>query len=81
MIQAQTKFWLVWNKGGRAPMVQHPSASKARKEAERLASVHPGQTFVVLASVGEARSISTQWTSHDSDEPFFTYAVTGNTAF
>jgi hypothetical protein len=41
-------FWMVWNVGGYAPTVKHDSESSAVIEAERLASEHKGQRFVVL---------------------------------
>lgn len=47
------KFWFVWNEGGFAPRYRHESESSAMKEADRLASVNPGSTFVILESIGE----------------------------
>lgn len=44
-------FWFVWNVHGGAPRFQHQSESSAIIEAERLARMNPGQTFVVLQSV------------------------------
>jgi hypothetical protein len=44
-------FWFVWNEGGDAPRHKHPSFGSASDEAERLAKLHRGQTFVVLQSV------------------------------
>lgn len=44
-------FWLVWNPNGHSPAYKHPSPERATAEAERLARVNPGQTFVVLESV------------------------------
>lgn len=44
-------FWMVWNFGGGAPRVLHPSEQAARNEATRLALANRGQTFIVLSSV------------------------------
>lgn len=44
-------FWFVWNPDGRNPARRHLTVSSAINEAERLARLHPGQTFVVLESV------------------------------
>lgn len=44
-------FWLVWNADGRNPQYRHSTEKAATTEAERLARLHPGQTFVVLESV------------------------------
>lgn len=44
-------FWFVWNPNGRVPVYQHPSAKAAVAEAERLARLNSGETFVVLQSV------------------------------
>lgn len=48
-------FWLVWNPAGRAPQVRHATEAIATAEAERLARLHPGQTFVVMSSVAAVR--------------------------
>lgn len=45
-------FWIVWNPSGpRPPAVRHYDEREAITEAERLARAHPGQTFIVLATV------------------------------
>lgn len=44
-------FWFVWNPDGRSPSYKHPSEAAAVGEAERLARLHPGNTFVVLESI------------------------------
>lgn len=44
-------FWFVWNTNGRNPTYRHTSEASATSEAERLARLHPGETFVVLESV------------------------------
>lgn len=41
-------FWFVWNEDGNAPRYKHCTEGAATTEAERLAHLHPGQTFVVL---------------------------------
>lgn len=65
-------FWLVWNPNGRSPTYKHPSVECATAEAERLARIHPGQTFVVLESV-RARRVDDMLRIEmrpDSDIPF-----------
>ena len=44
-------FWFVWNPDGRSPSFRHRSEDSAVAEAERLARINPGETFVVLESV------------------------------
>lgn len=44
------QYWVVWRENGAAPTVMHPNFAKAKSEAQRLASVNPGQRFVVLAA-------------------------------
>ena len=51
-----TKFWMVYGIGQREPRYQHHSKDAARGEALRLAGVHPGITFVVLAAVDAFRA-------------------------
>lgn len=45
------RFWFVWNENGRAPSFKHMTQALATSEAERLARLNPGHTFVVLESV------------------------------
>ncbi len=49
--QTYATFWLVWNPNNRNPTHRHSSEASATSEAERLARLHPGETFVVLESV------------------------------
>lgn len=44
-------FWFVWNPQGHNPQHKHPTLDSALREAERLARINPGQTFIVLQSV------------------------------
>lgn len=46
-----TPFWMVWNERGDAPRVKHPNKESAHREAERLARLNRGSTFIVLESV------------------------------
>lgn len=57
------KFWLVWNREGSRPIVKHPTADAAHKEAERLASQFDG-AFVVLESIGEYKKTVTTYSPH-----------------
>lgn len=45
------KFWMVYGLGRGAPRAMHATREKAATEASRLATVYPGETFVVLAAV------------------------------
>lgn len=49
-----TKFWFVWNPSANAPRHRHGAKADAQREAERLAALHPGQSFIVLKAVGGA---------------------------
>ncbi|HBG32061.1 MAG TPA: hypothetical protein DDW98_15790, partial [Gammaproteobacteria bacterium] len=44
-----------WNPNGRSPTFRHPSEQNAVTEAERLARLNPGETFIVLESVSARR--------------------------
>ena len=46
-----SKFWMVYGVGQRGATYQHHSKASAQEEAKRLASLHPGIPFVVLAAV------------------------------
>lgn len=51
-MQHRKPFWLVWNPQGYNPQHKHNSEDGATREAERLARANPGQTFIVMESVG-----------------------------
>lgn len=51
-MQHREPFWLVWNPQGYNPQHKHSTEDDAVREAERLARTNPGQTFIVLESVG-----------------------------
>lgn len=51
-MQHREPFWLVWNPQGYNPQHKHNTEDGAVREAERLARTNPGQTFIVLESVG-----------------------------
>ena len=57
-------FWLVWNENGRIPVVKHPEEAVARKEAERIARLQPGDTFHVMQCICSCRKIDVEWTEH-----------------
>ncbi len=41
-------FWVVWQPDYGLPKFRHPDESLAIREAERLASLHPGRVFYVM---------------------------------
>lgn len=45
------RFWMVYGIGQSVPKYQHASIESAEREARRLAELHTGITFVVLAAV------------------------------
>ncbi|PZO66158.1 MAG: hypothetical protein DI635_00590 [Pseudoxanthomonas suwonensis] len=51
-MQHREPFWLVWNPQGYNPQHKHNTLDGATREAERLARANPGQTFIVMESVG-----------------------------
>lgn len=57
----ESQFWLVWNPQGRAPTYQHPSEELARKEADRLSLLNPGQKFYVMEAMGYATKRECEW--------------------
>jgi len=63
-----TPFWLVWNETGHAPRFKHTSAVSAEREALRLATTYPGQTFVVLEPTFSARSQGLETHRYSSDD-------------
>lgn len=73
--QTESAFWLVWSPAGhKSPSFRHPSVQSATTEAERLATAHPGQLFVVLEPVCARRvdsMIRTQYVGGTVGEPPF----------
>lgn len=43
-----TEFWVVWNPYRGLPQVRHDTQAAAEAEADRLATKHPGDEFVIL---------------------------------
>ena len=73
--QTESAFWLVWSPTGhKLPSFRHPSIGSATSEAERLATAHPGQIFVVLEPVAARRvdsMVRTQYVGGTVGEPPF----------
>ena len=64
-------FFMVYGYGQNPPTVIHDTLDKAEKEAKRLADLHPGIRFYVLATVGAAEKVSVQFRKIDAREiPF-----------
>jgi hypothetical protein len=49
-------FYMVARLGGGSPSQAHASYEKAKEEAERLATKHPGNTFYILIASGMVTS-------------------------
>lgn len=49
-LHESTSGFFVWTKKGKAPQFHHTTRESAVREAERLAKLHPGQKFHVMAS-------------------------------
>jgi hypothetical protein len=63
-------FWIIWNPAANRPTVMHETLDSAKKEAERLAKLNPGQRFVVLKSIEFCEVHNpVKWTKTD-DIPF-----------
>lgn len=56
------RFWMVLGAG--APRQRHYSRTSARNEAARLARLHPGQPFTVLASEATVQRQDLSWIDH-----------------
>lgn len=64
-------FFMVYGYGQGAPNVIHDTFDQASAEAKRLADLHPGIRFYVLATVGAAEKVSVHFRKIDADEiPF-----------
>lgn len=67
-------FYLVWNPDTGYTMFRHESKQSAVNEARRLALLHRGSDFIVLAPVTSTKSIDVQvddFDYSDNDElPF-----------
>lgn len=58
------KFFLVWNPNGMGPpRFRHPTFDSAKKEAIRLGTENPGQTFHVMENIGAAKTPAAVFTS------------------
>lgn len=51
MPHKREKFWMVFGASRAAPTFQHTTKNAAKKEAARLAALHPGERFYVLKAV------------------------------
>jgi hypothetical protein len=49
---SEPAFYIVWNTARNYGTLKHPTRSSAKREAERLSELHPGQAFVILQSIG-----------------------------
>lgn len=60
------RFYMVWNENREPPRVRHDSFEKAKAEADRIATIHPGDKVHILVSVGHAVKRETSWEQHSS---------------
>lgn len=52
-------FWTVWNPSRSAqPVVRHPTREAAMREAERLASLQPNDSFYVMQATTVSQKIT-----------------------
>lgn len=64
-------FFMVYGLGQGAPNCTHDTFESAETEAKRLANLHPGIRFYVLATVGVAEKLTVHFRKIESDEiPF-----------
>ena len=61
-------FFVVWNPERKAPIHRHSTIAHAQAEAERLARMAPGQTFIVLAPLLEVVRSDIVVTHYDTHE-------------
>lgn len=62
--KSSIQYWIVWSPSGSTPpKKKHPTYESAFKEAERLASHHAGQDFVVLLAQTEVRRSVVHYTT------------------
>jgi hypothetical protein len=54
-------FFIVMNRNGRMPTVQHDTLELAIKEAERLARINPGDKFEVFKWEGSCAKNTVSW--------------------
>jgi hypothetical protein len=45
-------YYYVYRHGNQAPIVRHPTLDDASEESRRLAKLHPGVSFEILACLG-----------------------------
>jgi hypothetical protein len=62
------RFWFVWCESAGMPRHKHQTEESANKEAERLARLHRGQTFVVLMSAREFVTVDVVRVEHQESE-------------
>lgn len=65
-------FYVVWSPDSGPPSVKHRDRDTATDEARRLAAVHPGREFFVLAAVSVSRKtdVVTENFGFGEDLPF-----------
>ncbi len=51
-------FYIVWNPHGQNPSRRHSGIHEAKREAERLAALHPGEKFYVLTAISVSTKVS-----------------------
>jgi hypothetical protein len=57
------KYYYVYRVGHKGPTVKHHQLASAVREAERLASQHPGEGFEILEAIAitQATTVQTIW--------------------
>jgi hypothetical protein len=56
-------YYYVFRVGGNIPTVRHETIESAHRESERLARIHPGQSFEILQCIGVSKTVAveTSW--------------------
>ncbi len=63
-------YFMVHKRNGFGPALQHSTYDRAMREAERLARLEPGSSFVVLGTIKEVRIPEILYEDCRAESPF-----------